>query len=302
MLINLFRNIVYIVIFISLLSCTSDKPAGSLTPEGEKTKKTQRNYSIEITPFEADKNTILNLAIYGYNLTEAKVDVIEWFVNETADASSSQYQFNPVNAKRGDNISAKVVINGSPLFSNIVTIKNALPIITGVDIRPDIVNGTPTLAVQASFSDADEDAVSLKYKWTVNGEYAGEDKKVNAVLKRGDKISVQITPFDGESYGKTVVIDREIYNMPPMIAENKEYEYNGRIFKHQVKASDPDNDKLTYEIKDSPEGMTINPDTGLILWTVPSGFSGDVSTTVIVKDGNGGVVSNNLFFRIKLTR
>ncbi|MFW2367061.1 MAG: putative Ig domain-containing protein [Desulforhopalus sp.] len=48
------------------------------------------------------------------------------------------------------------------------------------------------------------------------------------------------------------------------------YAYWGSTYKYQVIAADPDNDKLTYSLENQPTGMTINPDTGLLVWA-PSG-------------------------------
>jgi len=47
-----------------------------------------------------------------------------------------------------------------------------------------------------------------------NGEPAGSLENMDGTIKRGDNVSITITPFDGESYGVPVVIKREIRNLP----------------------------------------------------------------------------------------
>ncbi|WP_051309765.1 putative Ig domain-containing protein [Desulfogranum japonicum] len=67
-------------------------------------------------------------------------------------------------------------------------------------------------------------------------------------------------------------------------------------YKYQVKATDPDNDVLTYSLTEAPEGMTIDPSTGLIEWT-PSGTQmGYYNVTARVDDGRCGEATQS--FRI----
>ena len=127
---------------------------------------------------------------------------------------------------------------------------------------------------------------------TKNGEPAGNTKTIASSIKGGDKISVKITPFDGEAYGKPITLLREIGNMPPMIEEDIKHIFDGKVFTGQIKASDPDGDALTYSIKSGPQGMTIDS-SGLIKWSVPPGFKGKTPVTVSVSDNHGG--RDNLF-------
>lgn len=142
--------------------------------------------------------------------------------------------------------------------------------------------------MDVSGSDIDGDEVTITYEWAKNGESAGNDKKIETSLKRGDKFSVKITPFDGESYGRPIVLHREIRNMHPTIIEDKKFVFDGKVWSYQVKATDPDGDPLTYSLKTALSGMTIEPSTGFIKWNVPPEFKGKAPVTVSVKDGHGG--------------
>src|SRR5262249_27023658 len=42
------------------------------------------------------------------------------------------------------------------------------------------------------------------------------------------------------------------------------------LYKYDVDAIDPENDRLTYSLTDSPAGMTIDPASGKITWQVPA--------------------------------
>ena len=75
---------------------------------------------------------------------------------------------------------------------------------------PEVFKAGDALYIEASGSDIDGDAVTIIYEWIKNREPAGSSKQIGIPIKRGDKISVKITPFDGEAYGKPIVLNREI--------------------------------------------------------------------------------------------
>jgi hypothetical protein len=86
------------------------------------------------------------------------------------------------------------------------------------------------------------------------------------------KFSQRMT-IDGEAYGRTVKLEREIRNMPPVIAEGGNFNFDGRVWTYQVNATDADGDPLTYSLKSAPQGMTVGSGTGLIKWEVPPSSS-----------------------------
>ena len=61
------------------------------------------------------------------------------------------------------------------------------------------------------------------------------------------------------------------------------------LYSYQVTAKDPDGDPLTYSLVQSPPGMTIDNETGLIEWLVTSKDLGSYEIVVEVSDGMGGV-------------
>jgi len=56
-------------------------------------------------------------------------------------------------------------------------------------------------------------------------------------------------------------------------------------YRYDVNAYDPDNDPLTYSLLSKPEGMTINPQTGLIKWIPSRRQLGFNNVAVQVSDG-----------------
>ncbi len=56
------------------------------------------------------------------------------------------------------------------------------------------------------------------------------------------------------------------------------------VYTYGVKATDPNEDTLTYSLTDSPTDMTINSNTGVITWTPTA--AGNYDVTVKVSDGS----------------
>lgn len=190
--------------------------------------------------------------------------------------------------------SSQAVVTNNEVSLKIAQPKKSQPEITHVKILPEVFKAGEALNVEALASSAEGTAVSILYEWTRNGEPAGNGRQFAVPVKRGDRISVKVTPFDGENYGKPIVLNREILNLPPVISEDKNFTFDGTIYTYQVKASDPDGDALTYSLKSAPEGMTIDPLTGLINWNVPAAFKGEAPAAISVTDGHGGEAVYNI--------
>ena len=304
----MYKFLVCITLFF-ILSCSAEKPAevssqkpsevGSSGVSGTSPQPVSVGegiFSLEITPSDASRNSIIYIIPKGFNPTNAK---IEWLVNGKLTSNPAAIQFNAVETRKGDKVQVRATVNGREALSNVVQIKNSPPEVSKVRILPEVVwKPGDTLSVEVSGTDIDGDEVTISYEWTKNGEPAGNRKRIEVPLKRGDKVSVKITPFDGEVYGRSVILHREIVNLPPMIVEHKKFNFDGKVYSYQVTATDPDGDTLTYSLKSAPSGMTINPTTGLIQWNVPPDFKGKAPITVSVADGHGGEVMQSFTVEI----
>lgn len=92
----------------------------------------------------------------------------------------------------------------------------------------------------------------------------------------------------------------EVNNWPPSITSDPEIQaVQGEMFTYQVEAEDPDGDSLTYRLQQSPEGMIINPDTGLVEWTPSSEQEGEMTVSVQVDDGFGGTASQSFAITVE---
>lgn len=242
------------------------------------------DYYIDLIPSEPRGNSHLELLIKNVEPEKLK---IEWFVNGRPQ-STGMLRFSTEGLTRGDVIAVKVSMDDNLLFLKELRIKNTPPQLKRVKLMPEVFNPGDTLYVDAEAIDPDGDPVIVLYEWSRNEEPAGNQRAIQGTVKRGDRITVRIIPFDGEDYGEAVVLRRQIANMPPIIIDYKDHHLDGTLFTCHIKAMDPDGDTLIYSLKTSPEGMTIEPETGLIKWNVPSDFKGKVPVTLSVSDGHGG--------------
>jgi hypothetical protein len=270
-----------------LLSCSPEKMAGPKaagTAAGTSLESAEAGrYSLEVIPAQADRNGTLTAIPRGFR---SSGDEIEWLVNDGPSAKGQTFKMHDV--RKGDLVKAKAVVDGKEVTSNVVQIKNAPPELTKVKLMPEVFKPGDEMYVDAEAKDEDGDDAGILYEWTKNGEPAGTGKVIEGQVKRGDKITVKVTPSDGEDQGQAITVATEVRNMPPAIIDHNKFEFDGNVWTYQVKASDPDGDQLTYALSVAPQGMIIDPDTGRVTWTVPYDFRGKTSFTVVVKDGQGG--------------
>lgn len=137
--------------------------------------------------------------------------------------------------------------------------------------------------------------ITYKFDWKINGQVTGDGSDSISGFKRGDKVTVQITPFDGEVVaGQSRTLSMEIANTTPKIVEQKESPFDGKTFTMQVKATDPDGDTLSYELLNGPEGMTIDKKSGVVNWPLKENSGGDYPIKVKITDGHGGETTYQL--------
>lgn len=292
-----------------LLSCSSkngeeiqtaqeqEHGAAKTRPEG-KALLHDADYSIKIEPQEGFRNTVFRLASQNFALTDAR---IQWMVSgvPVEGAENISFALQDAGHGKGDTVQAKAIIDSKEVLSNTVKIKNSPPEFTKIKLMPEIFKPGDTLFVEADANDIDGDEVIISYEWKKNGEPAGEGMRINTPLKRGDRVSIEATPFDSEEHGIKVLLDKKIENLPPVIIEDAGFNFDGNIYTHRVRADDPDGDTLTYSLKSGKDNIKIDPETGLIIWDVPMGFTGSSTITVSVTDGQGGESMRELTFEIK---
>lgn len=253
--------------------------------------------SIRIVPEIAQVGTPLRLIATGFSPRDEAV--IEWKVNGELAAGQQGESFPTEGLRKGTSVQARVKVGEREATSSPVTLANGPPEIRSVRIVPEIIRPGDSIAVEVSGSDPDGDEVAFEYRWEKNGQPAGTGSRLEGTLRRGDAISVRITPFDGEARGNFLIVRREVLNFPPEIRGVIGARMADGLYTCRVEATDGDDDPLTYTLAKAPPEMTIDTATGAIRWSVPDRFHGEVPVTVSITDGHGGEASYPMVLTIQ---
>lgn len=136
--------------------------------------------------------------------------------------------------------------------------------------------------------DADGDPVSFDFTWFINDEeLLGEKGETLSGhrFRRGDRIALQVTPYDGKDYGKTFESKAVVVpNAAPDIVSTPPVNFKSRVYQYQVKAEDVDGDALSYSLETAPAGMVINKTTGEVVWPIGANQSGEHKVKIVVAD------------------
>ncbi|MFT3883602.1 MAG: putative Ig domain-containing protein [Gemmatales bacterium] len=104
---------------------------------------------------------------------------------------------------------------------------------------------------------------------------------------------VTVTASDGRggtaTQNFTIIVRNPPENSPPLfISELPLGTVAGRTFLHHAQALDPDEDALAYSVVSGPNGLAINPDTGVMTWNTTGFAAGTYPVVIKVADGRGG--------------
>jgi alpha-tubulin suppressor-like RCC1 family protein len=149
-------------------------------------------------------------------VTDADGDTItytyRWFVDGNEVAGQTEASLLGSHFSKGQAVRVEVtphdgVEAGAPVESNSVTIQNTAPVLASaalgsgpyrIDDTVTVTPGVPT--------DADGDAITLSYRWFVNGveEPGANGTSLAGAFIRGDAVYAEVTPNDGETDGAAV--------------------------------------------------------------------------------------------------
>jgi len=173
-------------------------------------------------------------------------------------------------------------------------------------IKIETITSSPRDGFRADIvsEDPDGDEVGYIYQWKHNGEEifgATEDTlDWHDDFHKGDKLTIDVIPYDDEAEG---IWKSEgsitIPNSPPVITSTPDNAVSGNKFNYDVIANDPDGDPITFTLKNAPEGMSIETDTGVINWEFTNDDAGDYSMDIVVTDSDGAYAVQNVAFSIK---
>jgi hypothetical protein len=203
---------------------------------------------------------------------------------------------------RGDTISVTVIADGQEATASTV-INNSPPVITSVLITPEQLRSGEDITALPQAVDADGDNVSFRYRWRINGNDVPEDSPVlkGNQFKRGDRISLTVTPYDSSGAGE-VFNSKEIAvpNAAPAFITTPPKDFSGDTYVYQAVAEDPDGDPITYSLVSPPAGMTIDEKTGVIQWKIGQDQSGNHVIEIVAQDPEGAKISQKYTLAITI--
>jgi hypothetical protein len=153
-------------------------------------------------------------------------------------------------------------------------------------------------AIVEKIAGREPENIQYKYEWSINRKPAGDNSDSIGGFKRGDFITVKITPYDGDMPGSYKVLSVTAENSSPKPLDMKALKSEGTNLSYQVVAADPDGDAISYELIDAPSGMTINSE-GVINWQVKDDDYGTKTVKVKISDNKGGDTTWPVDFTVK---
>lgn len=199
-------------------------------------------------------------------------------------------------------------LQGKEASSESARIVNSPPKVTGITIDPELPRKGSALKARIEASDAEGDTIAFSYQWIKNGEeLMGEISETlrDPTLRKGDRISLRVTPYDMKSTGDEVISQEiVILNSAPVITSSpKAQKMKSGHYRYQVVAEDPDGDPITFSLSpSSPQGMIIDPQTGLIQWKIGRNDAGTHTIEIIAADADEGRCTQKYTLTIKLPR
>ena len=169
---------------------------------------------------------------------------------------------------------------------------NHAPTMKAVSILPAPAVLSAPLTVRVEAQDLDSDTVTFRYRWLVNGNVIAGQTGVTlppTLLKRGDQLAVEVTPFDGTTTGEPYLSAAvPVVNTAPILsALSVEFDYaaQGRQLVAHAEVLDPDHDEITlsYRWKKNETVVKEGPEQTLSVAGLTSQDVVDVD--VVASDG-----------------
>lgn len=171
---------------------------------------------------------------------------------------------------------------------------SARPRITSLSYTPGSPKTTDHIRLQVKAEDPDGTPLHYRYTWYINDKkqvHLTRDNLPAASFSRGDTVFCEVRAIDrdgDEAMRRTAEI--EIANSRPSFTTDTT---NVRKLDGlQLRANDPDGDKITFKLTGAPAGMTIDKDRGVIRYKGSTKEKGGAyQLEVTADDGEGATTT-----------
>jgi hypothetical protein len=222
----------------------------------------------------------------------------QWYADGTALAGQTRPTLAPEGLRRGQTVSVEIIPHdgaqtGKAYRTTAVVVGNTPPKVSGVTVTPQPIVIGENVEAQADVSDPDHDRIDVSYRWFKNDVLIKEGDEpflTTSGLMPNEQIAVEVTARDPSATGNSVRSDPlTVGNRPPKILSIPPASNGNNPYQYTVKALDLDGDRVAFQLEGAPSGMTIDQQSGHILWSVQADQSGTFHIRVIAQDGRGGL-------------
>ena len=233
----------------------------------------------------------------------------QWVRNDEEISGENKNILKNGNFRKGDLIRVRVTpsdgkTEGTAFLSDPVKILNSPPVIQELWIEPKMVYANDPIRVHIKSNDFDGDSIYYTYRWEKNGVVLTEERAEvleAGRFKKGDLITVTVTPDDRESQGLSKKSEPiTILNSSPIIVSSPPTSTEGNDYSYPVKAYDPDNDPISFVLKSAPQGMEIDHENGLIRWVIQRKDRGSHLIEIEASDKEGAKSFQRFTFNVDM--
>jgi MYXO-CTERM domain-containing protein len=213
------------------------------------------------------------------------------------DASASETGTTPTHAYEDDGTYTVTLTvtdedGGSVIQTGTSLVANVAPELTSLTGPATGDEGSP-LTFEAAADDAGvADLPDLTFAWDFGDAEVGADTPVDHAFADEGSYTVTVVVDDADGGTDTDFITVDISNVAPEITSAAPaFASEAVLWSYQAVAVDPGDDTLTWSLSPSaPDGMVLDPITGLLEWTptYDQSLGGPYSATLTVDDGDGG--------------
>lgn len=287
---KLFKIVSLFSIIMLILSCGKKEEPGI--------EKNTPPYitSAFIVPNNPQVGSRLNLRINAGDKEGDKITyTVTWFLNDEEIGEGLEFYLGEV--KIGDDLYAEITphdgkLSGKPVKTAVIQIGNSPPEIISATISPDaVLTSSDELTILGEGFDADNDALAFFCYWALNRTEILPDSSTtlpleNLNLKKGSVLRAELYAFDGSAVSAPYTIDITVGNAPPILIQDVDsIPYDPQNITYQLPIVDPDDDPMTFELLESPPGITIDQAKGLISGSVEE--AGEFTILVRATDVEG---------------
>jgi RHS repeat-associated protein len=264
-------------------TATNHPPAISSTPRGSVRLGDTYLYAVQASDADADPLTF-SLPTAPAGMTIDTTGLVTW------QPTAAQLGLNPVQVR---------VTDGRGGFA---TQTFQINVVNQSSNRPPSITSTPpqtaTIGVPYAYNLVGSDPDGDPLVWSLDRAPAGMSIDPNRGTVRwtpttdqlGDQaVAVRVLDGRGGFATQSFAITVRPVNVPPAITSMPPTAATVAVaYTYAVRATDPENDPLTFTLTAAPSGMTIGATTGLVQWTPAAGQLGSQTVAIRVDDGQGG--------------